>query len=267
MNAVAEPAVFSLHQGSVPLLVSIPHAGTRLPEDIARTMTPVAAHVDDCDWHLERLYGFVRELGGSVLVPANARYVVDLNRPPDNANLYPGQDTTGLVPVDTFDKEALYPAGGQPDEAEIMRRRDRYWLPYHTALKDEIARLAAEHGRVLLWEAHSIRSQVPRFFEGRLPDFNFGTANGASAAPGLGEALAEVVTRQGAYTAVANGRFKGGYITRQYGAPDAKVDAVQLELAQITYMDETRPYAYDEGKADAVAPLLETLLKTALAYR
>ncbi|MEK6351110.1 MAG: N-formylglutamate deformylase [Burkholderia sp.] len=267
MNAVAQPAVFTLHPGSIPLLVSIPHAGTHLPDDIAATMTPVAQHVDDCDWHLERLYGFVRALGGSVLAPSHARYVVDLNRPPDNANLYPGQDTTGLVPVDTFDKAPLYPAGGQPDEAEIVRRRDRYWLPYHGALKDELTRLVAEHGRALLWEAHSIRSHVPRFFEGRLPDFNFGTANGASAAPGLGEALADVVTRHGAFTAVANGRFKGGYITRQYGVPEAHVDAVQLELSQITYMDETRPYAYDERKADAVAPLLETLVNTALAYR
>lgn len=267
MNAVAQPAVFTLHQGSIPLLVSIPHAGTHLPDDIARTMTPVARHVDDCDWHLERLYGFVHALGGSVLAPSHARYVVDLNRPPDNANLYPGQDTTGLVPVDTFDKDALYPAGGQPHEAEIVRRRDRYWLPYHAALKDELARLVAEHGRALLWEAHSIRSHVPRFFDGRLPDFNFGTANGASAAPGLGEALAEAVTRHGAFTAVANGRFKGGYITRQYGAPEANVDAVQLELSQITYMDETRPYAYDEQKAAAVVPLLETLVTTALAYR
>ncbi len=267
MNTVTQPPVFTLHEGSVPLLVSIPHAGTHIPDDIAGTMTPVARHVDDCDWHLERLYGFVRTLGGSVVAPSHARYVVDLNRPPDNANLYPGQDTTGLVPVDTFDKEALYPAGGAPDDAEIARRRDLYWLPYHTALKAELARLVAAHGRALLWEAHSIRSQVPRFFEGRLPDFNFGTANGASAAPGLGEALAEVVTRHGGYTAVSNGRFKGGYITRQYGAPGSGVDAVQLELSQITYMDETRPYAYDEQKAEAVAPLLETLVKTALAYR
>ncbi|MGS1004488.1 N-formylglutamate deformylase [Burkholderia glumae] len=267
MNSADQPAVFTLHRGSMPLVVSIPHAGTHLPDDIARGMTPVARHVDDCDWHLERLYGFVRALGGSMLVPSHARYVVDLNRPPDDANLYPGQDTTGLVPVDTFDKAPLYPHGGAPDAAEIARRRDRYWRPYHDALRGEIARLAAEHGRVLLWEAHSIRSRVPRFFDGRLPDFNFGTANGASAAPGLGEALAEVVRKHGAYTAVANGRFKGGYITREYGTPQANVDAVQLELAQITYMEETRPYAYDERKAERVGPLLETLVTTALAYR
>jgi len=261
------PAVFTLRQGTLPLLISIPHAGTFIPDDIAATMTPDARFVDDCDWHLERLYAFAVALGASVLVPSHARYVVDLNRPPDDENLYPGQDTTGLVPLDTFDKAALYPAGGAPDATEIARRRERYWRPYHDALQRELARLKREHDRALLWEAHSIRSHVPRFFDGRLPDFNFGTSSGASAAPGLAEALAECVRADGVYTAVANGRFKGGYITRHYGAPDTGVQAVQLELAQITYMDETRPYAYDDAKAAQVARLLETLVTTALAYR
>ncbi|MGZ2745412.1 N-formylglutamate deformylase [Burkholderia stagnalis] len=262
-----QPDVFTLKQGTLPLLISIPHAGTYIPDDLAATMTPDARFVDDCDWHLERLYGFAVALGASVLVPSHARYVVDLNRPPDNENLYPGQDTTGLVPVDTFDKAPLYPADALPDNDEILRRRDRYWRPYHDALQGEIARLKREHGRALVWEAHSIRSHVPRFFDGRLPDFNFGTANGVSAAPGLAEALAACVSAHGGFTAVANGRFKGGYITRQYGVPDTGVQAVQLELAQITYMEETRPYAYDETRAARVSPLLKTLVETALAYR
>jgi N-formylglutamate deformylase len=262
-----QPAVFTLKQGTLPLLISIPHAGTAIPDDLAATMTPDARFVDDCDWHLERLYAFAHALGASVLVPSYARYVVDLNRPPDDANLYPGQDTTGLVPIDTFDKAPLYPAGGAPDAEEIARRRERYWRPYHDALQRELARVKDAHGRVLLWEAHSIRSQVPRFFDGRLPDFNFGTSSGASAAPGLADALAARVTGHGGYTAIANGRFKGGYITRQYGVPESGVHAVQLELAQITYMDETRPYAYDDAKAAQVAPLLETLVRDALAYR
>ncbi|MBR8303750.1 N-formylglutamate deformylase [Burkholderia dolosa] len=261
------PAVFTLKQGTLPLLISIPHAGTYIPDDIAVTMTPDARFVDDCDWHLERLYGFAASLGASILVPSHARYVVDLNRPPDNASLYPGQDTTGLVPIDTFDKVPLYPANALPDEAEIVRRRDRYWRPYHDALTREIARLKAAHGRVLVWEAHSIRSHVPRFFEGRLPDFNFGTSSGASAAPGLADALVARVVAHGGYTAVANGRFKGGYITRHYGVPAAGVEAVQLELSQITYMDETRPYAYDEARAARMTPLLQTLVETALAHR
>ncbi|MFL9871398.1 N-formylglutamate deformylase [Paraburkholderia megapolitana] len=257
--------VFSLQRGSLPLLISIPHLGTRIPDDIAATMTPVAQRVDDCDWHLDRLYAFAARLGASILAPVYARYVIDLNRPPDGANLYPGQDTTGLLPVDTFDKEPLYRDGHLPTDAEVARRRELYWQPYHTALADELAALKAQHGKVLLWEAHSIRSRVPRFFEGRLPDFNFGTSNGASAVPGLADELAAIVERHGAYTAIGNGRFKGGYITRQYGQPQQGVHAVQLELSQITYMQEQMPYAYDEALAARVEPLLETLLKTALA--
>jgi N-formylglutamate deformylase len=170
-----------------------------------------------------------------------------------------------LLPVDTFDKEPLYHPGGEPTDEQVARRRAKYWQPYHDALVEEIAALKARHGNVLLWEAHSIRSRVPRFFEGRLPDFNFGTAGGASAAPGMAEALAECVTRHGAFTAVANGRFKGGYITRQYGKPEERIHAVQLELSQSTYMQETRPYAYDEARARRVEPLLEALIDEALA--
>ena len=265
MTASNSTPVFSLHQGSLPLLISIPHAGTRIPDDIAATMTPAAARTDDCDWHLDRLYAFARRLGASILMPVYARYVIDLNRPPDGANLYPGQDTTGLLPVDTFDKEPLYREGHLPDDAETARRRDAYWKPYHEAIERELAALKAKHGKVLLWEAHSIHSHVPRFFEGRLPDFNFGTSNGASAAPGLADELAGMVTAHGGYTSVANGRFKGGYITRHYGQPEKGVHAVQLELTQITYMQEEMPYSYDEKRAAQVEPLLETLVKAAMA--
>src|ERR1700722_9327747 len=264
MTASNPPPVFSLHEGSLPLLISIPHVGTNIPADIAATMTPIAQRTEDCDWHLDRLYAFAREFGASFLMPANARYVSALNRPPDGANLYPGQDTTGLLPVDTFDKEPLYLDGHLPDDAEAARRRELYWKPYHDALAAQLAALKAKHGKVLLWEAHSIRSHVPRFFEGRLPDFNFGTSNGASAVAGLGEALAAVVERHGGYSAIANGRFKGGYITREYGQPIEGVHAVQLELTQITYMEEQMPYAYDESLAAKVEPLLKTLVQTAL---
>ncbi|RKP52118.1 N-formylglutamate deformylase [Trinickia fusca] len=266
MSASLDFPIYSSLPGTVPLLISMPHVGTQIPDDIKASMTDVAAHVDDCDWHLERLYAFARQLGAACIVPTCARYVIDLNRPPDDANLYPGQDTTGLLPVDTFDKAPLYLPGREPDAAEIARRRERYWQPYHDALAQQLSAIKAEHGVALLWEAHSIRSQVPRFFAGRLPDFNFGTANGASAAPGLAEALAERVTQDGRYTAVANGRFKGGYITRRYGVPGDGVHAVQLELAQITYMDEARPYRYDEDKAARVVPLMRSLIDEALRF-
>jgi len=257
-------AAFRLTPGNSPLLISIPHLGTHIPADLAASMTPTAAHLDDTDWHLDRLYDFARDLGASVLTPLCSRYVIDLNRPPDGANLYPGSNTTGLCPIDTFDQAPLYPDGGQPDAAEQARRLERYWRPYHAALQAEIQRIRAAHGRVLLWEAHSIRSRVPRFFEGRLPDFNFGTHSERSTLPGLAERLCRQIAQDGRYSAVANGRFKGGYITRQYGDPAQGIHAIQLELAQITYMQETRPYHYDPARAAAVAPVIRHAIETVL---
>ncbi|MEX3963667.1 N-formylglutamate deformylase [Paraburkholderia sp. EG286B] len=256
--------VFTLHPGRIPLLVSIPHLGTCIPEDIASTMTDVASQTDDCDWHLDRLYSFAKHLGASIITPSYARYVIDLNRPPDDANLYPGQDTTGLVPVDTFDRKPLYLDGQLPGRPEISRRRDIYWKPYHEALVGELAALKQQHGVVLLWEAHSIRSQVPRLFDGILPDFNFGTAGGGSAVPGLAEEMAKIVEDYGSYSVVANGRFRGGYITREYGRPHEGIHAIQLELAQRTYMDEDFPYAYDNSRAALIEPLLERLVSRAV---
>ena len=258
--------VFTLKRGTAPLLISIPHAGTHIPADIAASMTPVARNVDDTDWHLERLYAFAVDMGASILAPVNSRYVIDLNRPPDGANLYPGRDTTGLCPVDTFNSEPLYSEGSTPTDAQIAERREKYWQPYHDALAGELARLKAEHGTALLWEAHSIRSHVSRFFDGKLADFNFGTASGESAVAGLAEKLDAMVVEQGDYTAVANGRFKGGYITRHYGKPQDGIHAVQLELSQITYMEETRPYLYDEARAARVAPLMRELVQGALDF-
>lgn len=256
--------IFSLTQGSSPLLISIPHLGTRIPDDIAPTMTDTALACDDTDWHLDRLYQFAVELGASVLTPTYSRYVIDLNRPPDGASLYPGLSTTGLCPIDTFNEEPLYLDGQNPDKAEQERRCAMYWRPYHDALQAEIDRILFEHGRVLLWEAHSIRSRVPRFFEGRLPDFNFGSANDRSALTGLVHTLSDNINQHSHYSAVANGRFKGGYITRQYGRPDQGVHAIQLELAQCTYMQESRPYAYDEAKAREVAPHIRQAIEYAL---
>lgn len=264
MTTTTEPSVFTLRQGAAPLLISIPHLGAQIPHDIAQCMSPTAQHLDDTDWHLDRLYSFADALGASVLIPANSRYVIDLNRPPDGANLYPGRKTTLLCPIDTFDEEALYLDGRQPDQAEQARRRDKYWHPYHAALQAELERIRSAHGQALLWEAHSIRSQVPRLFEGRLPEFNFGTADGQSAAPGLAEALAATINQEGRYSAVANGRFKGGYITRQYGNPEQGIHAIQLELAQIAYMAEIRPYAYDEERAAEVAPVIRGAIQQAL---
>jgi N-formylglutamate deformylase len=230
---------FSLHRGDTPLLVSLPHDGSILPDDLSARMTPSARHVPDTDWHVSRLYAFARELGASMLVPVYSRYVVDLNRPSDNASLYPGRNTTGLCPIVQFSGEPIYQAGEEPQAGEIAERVEAYWKPYHAALAAEIARLHARHGRVVVWEGHSIRSVVPFLFDGRLPDFNLGTADGASCSRDLQDRLAGVLTAQREHSHIVNGRFKGGYITRHYGRPEEGVEAVQLELAQHTYMDES----------------------------
>ncbi len=255
---------FHLTQGTLPLLVSIPHVGTHVPEDIAERMTDVARTTPDTDWHLDLLYAFAREIGASVLQATHSRYVIDLNRPPDDASLYPGQNVTGLCPTDTFNSEPLYRNGSTPDATEIARRREALWRPYHMALQSEIARLRTLHDQVLLWDAHSIRSEVPRFFEGKLPDLNFGTADGKSCAEGTAQAICDEAQRHTAFSHVLNGRFKGGYITRHYGAPAQGVHAIQLEMAQCVYMNEAPPFDYRPNVAEKIQPVLMRLFEVAL---
>jgi N-formylglutamate deformylase len=261
---------FKFRQGRVPLLVSMPHVGTHIPPHISAGMTDSAQKLADTDWHLEALYNFLEPLGASVLVATHSRYVIDLNRPPDNANLYPGQDTTGLCPVDTFDHHPLYQVGKEPDEADIGERIQHYWQPYHATLAEELRRMREQHGVAMLWDAHSIASKVPRFFEGRLPDFNLGTASGSSCSNELSKQLLEIassaVSARARYSAALNGRFKGGYITRQYGKPENNIHAVQLELSQITYMEESYPFRFDEKIAQQVRPTIARFLETTLEW-
>lgn len=254
-------APYTFRAGRTPLLVSMPHTGTHVPEALTQRMTEAARAVPDTDWHLDPLYDFLNELGASVLIATHSRYVVDLNRPPDNANLYPGQDTTGLCPVDTFYRRPIYLPGQAPDDAEIAERVTRYWNPYHEKLAATLAELKARHGRALLWDAHSIFSVVPRFFEGTLPDFNLGTAEGRSCASGVGEALLAVAECAPGFRAVLNGRFKGGYITRRYGRPAEGVHAFQLELSEATYMEETAPFRFRDDLAARVRPHLRAMVE------
>ena len=254
----------TLHRGRAPLLVSLPHDGTELPPDIAARMTDAARAVPDTDWHVSRLYAFARELGASILVPRYSRYVVDLNRPPDDTSLYPGQNTTGLCPTRRFSGDPVYLAGQEPSAGEVRERVERYWRPYHDALRDELERLRAAHGRVVLWEGHSIRgSGLPFLFEGRLPDLNLGTANGASCSPRLQARLEAVLSAQTGYDWVANGRFMGGHITRHYGDPAHGIDAVQMETSQRNYMDEDS-FEYDQGKAARLQVVLRNLIEAAM---
>lgn len=255
--------IFTLHRGHLPLLISLPHNGTELPPQIAERLTPEALRLPDTDWHVSRLYAFVQELGATLLIPQFSRYVIDLNRSPDGAALYPGQNETSLCPLQTFAGESLYRVGQAPTPEEIQERQRLYWQPYHQILYQELARLRDLHGHVILWEGHSIRSQVPRFFDGRLPDFNLGTANRMSCSADLQQRLTTVLSAQATFSWVVNGRFKGGYITRHYGQPASGVEAVQLELAQYIYMDE-RNFGYGAERVKQVIMLIKNLLLAAL---
>ncbi len=256
-------AIFTLHRGESPLLVSLPHDGSVIPPQIPARMVESARRAPDTDWHVARLYAFARELGASILVPRHSRYVVDLNRPEDDTSLYPGRNTTGLCPAVQFSGEPVYLEGQAPGAAEVAARVDTYWRPYHEALRAELDRIRDRHGRAVLWEGHSIRGELPFLFEGRLPDLNLGTAAGASCSPALQSRLEAVLAAQDDYDWVANGRFKGGYITRHYGEPGKGIDAVQLEISQRNYMDEAG-FAWDQGKAAALQRVLRALLEAAL---
>ena len=256
--------IATLHRGTLPLLISLPHDGSHLPDAFAARMQPEARRAPDTDWHVSRLYAFAADMGASLLVPSHSRYVVDLNRPRDDVSLYPGQNTTGLCPTVRFSGEPVYLPGEAPTPAEVATRVDAYWRPYHALLTGELERIRVEHGRALLWEGHSIRAYVPFLFDGRLPDLNLGTAGGASCLPATQARLEAVLAGQGRYSWIANGRFKGGYITREYGRPREGVEAVQLELAQCNYMDEDS-FAYDETRAAALQPTLRALLAGFLA--
>ncbi|MFT0212343.1 N-formylglutamate deformylase [Pseudomonas sp. F1_0610] len=256
--------VFEFHQGTEPLLISMPHSGTQVPADIAAGFTAQGLVLADTDWHIPCLYEHAKALGASILQANYSRYVVDMNRPPNNASLYPGQSVPGLCPVDTFHDEPIYQSGKAPSEAEIEQRKQLFWQPYHQQIERELQRLKSLFGCAVLWDAHSIRSHVPRFFEGKLPDLNFGTDGGRTCDLGLMQELSNLAASQ-PFTHVVNGRFKGGYITRHYGQPEMGIHAVQLEMAQSCYMDE-QAFAYLPDKAEQIQPLITRLLEAAIRF-
>ena len=259
--------LFYFYPGSTPLVVGMPHVGTHVPDEIAATMTDAALELPDTDWHVDTLYDFLYDLGVSVVAATHSRYVIDLNRPPDGTSLYPGKDTTELCPTTTFDNGSIYRPGMAPDDGAIADRLDRYWRPYHDRLAQAIADLRERHGYALLWDAHSIRSVVPRFFEGTLPDLNLGNADGSASDLGLARRLLEIGQDTTSYSTVLNERFKGGYITRTYGRPTERVHAMQLEQSQATYMEEHPPFTFREDLAEKVRPVLRRLIETMLAWR
>ncbi len=246
--------------GSSPLVVSFPHVGTDVPDAIAARMTPDALRLDDTDFEQPALYDFVRDLGAATVTARWSRLVIDVNRPPDNKPLYPGQWGAGLVPTETFAGEAVY-RGEAPDEAEIADRRERYWRPYHQALAMAVASAIDRHGHALLWDAHSISAVVPKLFEGTLADMNMGTASGQACGAVVSDP-AFAVCEAGPFSAVLNGRFKGGFITRSYGDPAGGVHAIQMELAKTTHLGADN--RVDEARAARLRPVLKGAIEAAL---
>jgi N-formylglutamate deformylase len=264
---VIDTPVFRLVRGTQPLLVSLPHVGRQIPESLQPLFTERALKVEDTDWYLDALYAFAHDdLGASLIVPRLSRFVIDLNRPPENTPMYAGANNTELCPTRFFTGEPLYREGMAPSPSQVEERRDKWWQPYHDALSAELARLKEEHGHAVLFDGHSIKSELPWLFEGKLPDLNLGTAEGRSCAPSLRRALAEVLESQNEFTQVVDGRFKGGHITRHYGRPEHGMHAVQLEMCWSTYMDETDPFAIDPLRATRLAPVLRALLQTTLDW-
>lgn len=262
-----------IHRGTAPLVVSFPHTGADIPAHIEAGLASPWIGRKDADWWVDRLYAFARDLGATTVRTRLSRTVIDVNRDPSGASLYPGQATTGLCPVETFDGEPLYRAGAEPDEAAIADRRTRYFDPYHAALGAEIDRLRAIHPVIVLYDAHSIRSHVPRLFDGALPQFNIGTNDGLSCAPGLAAAV-EAACDASAFSRVTNGRFKGGWITRHYGAPGKGIHAIQMELACRGYMGEPAgpfspenwPTPFDPAHAAPLAAVLRAALTACIAF-
>lgn len=254
---------YSYRSGTAPLLISVPHDGRELPTDIAARMTSAGLAIPDTDWHVRQLYEFAEALDANVIAANFSRYVVDLNRASDDTALYKDQLATGLCPGNTFAGEDIYKPGQAVSRDEQLSRIATYWKPYHDQLKLALTELREEHGNVLLWDAHSIAAEVPLLFEGRLPDLNIGTDDGRSCDQAIADTAAEVAG-QSPYSSVLNGRFRGGFITRHYGEPADGVHALQLELAQCCYMNESS-LQFDDRLAESLTYTIQKMLQACLA--
>jgi N-formylglutamate deformylase len=257
--------LYDFHRGSSPLLISIPHAGTYVPEEIGERFTASARRLPDTDWHVRELYEAARGLGASIISASYSRYVVDLNRAPDSRALYASHRTTPICAAETFAGEPIYMSGSEPDASEIEARVERYWRPYHARILEELTRIRAAYGFALLWDAHSIASEIPALFAGVLPEFNLGTRDDASCPREISQALLDLVTIDGKFSAVLNGRFRGGHITHSYGRPAERQYAVQLELAQRAYMDESVPDGWNPELARSASGMIARLLERYVA--
>ena len=253
--------VFEVSRGSSPVILAFPHTGTGVPAGIWARLNDNGRLLADTDWHIHELYAGLLPDATTVRATFH-RYCIDANRDPSGASLYPGQNTTGLVPDTDFDGRPIWNQGEEPSEADIAARLEAFHRPYHAALEAEVERVRGEHGVAVLYDCHSIRSLIPFLFEGRLPDFNIGTDGGRTCDPAIETAAVEAAAKADGYTHVLNGRFKGGWTTRHYGRPEAGVHAIQMELAQASHLAaEAPPFAYDPAKADRLRVHLKDILQ------
>ncbi|WP_137702355.1 N-formylglutamate deformylase [Marimonas lutisalis] len=258
--------MLEITRGESPLVLGLPHTGTEVPDRIEDALNETGRALADTDWHIHDLYDGLAE-GVSTVRTRIHRYVIDVNRDPGGASLYPGQNTTSLCPLTDFDGRDIWREGQAPGAGEIARRKAAYHAPYHAALAAELERVKARHGFAILYDCHSIRSEIPFLFEGRLPDFNIGTNSGATCAPRIEAAVAAICESAEGYRSVRNGRFKGGWTTRHYGRPQDGMHAIQMELAQSTYMQERPPWTYLPEHADRLRVHLKTILETLIRWR
>ncbi len=252
--------VVDVTSGISPLVLSMPHCGTHLPEGVAGCLNKLGQGVPDTDWWIDRLYDFADEFHATTVRANLSRYVIDLNRDPSGNSLYPGRTTTGLCPVETFEGEPIYLPDREPTTDEIDARRRDYFDPYHHALEEALAHAKRAHGFAVLYDCHSIRSVVPRLFDGTLATINIGTNGGASCAPVLEHAVVAECAAQDEFSHVVNQRFKGGWITRHYGQPSNGVHALQVELTQSAYMEEVPPWTFDDTKAHRLRTVLKAMV-------
>ncbi len=254
-------SVFEVRQGASPVILGLPHTGTNVPDDIRARLDDNGLLLADTDWHIERLYDGLLDNVTTVRATFH-RYCIDANRDPAGASLYPGQNTTSLIPETDFDGVSIWKDGQAPTEADTADRIARFHKPYHDALAAEIARVKAIHGVAVLYDCHSIRSHIPFLFEGKLPDFNIGTDMGRTCDPAIEAAAVEIAGSAQGYSSILNGRFKGGWTTRHYGRPETGVHAIQMELAQSTHLaTEAVPFNYDETKAARLRAPLKAILE------
>jgi len=247
-------------RGESPLILAMPHTGLYLPEDITAHLNDRGRALEDTDWHIDRLYSDMAPQA-TIVRALFHRYVIDANRDPAGISLYPGQNTTQLCPVTDFNGQPIYLEGHEPDQQEIERRRKAFHAPYHAALQGEIDRILDQFGIVVVYDCHSIRSNIPFLFDGQLPDFNIGTNSGATCAPEIEQLVAEICANAEGFTSIVNGRFKGGWTTRNYGRPDTGIHAIQMELAQSTYLtSENAPFNYAGQNAQKLRIHLKKIL-------